>query len=371
MKITVLLPMAAVSLVVALAIPTQIFAQDQTTQAQADLQKHRDTITDPGSVCAAPGQPLHITSDGLISGNAAASGGDSPAQKAQAVSVSLGVLGVYGGSLLVIPVMINGSGPYDFLLDTGTTTTIIDAALFQKLGMRRAGAMVMTTMTGEKTQAQAIAREIAVKGLSRQNVNVMVLPVLPLGPFVRGVLGANFLSHFDLLIDNQHRQITLDAGSSLADSFDGERLPMSSNCVTTEGETLHRPMVSVTLPSIGSHPLPMVLDSAAEAVVIFRQKDRPWRNLGDGSANQMMETMAGPLSCKLWQDRVRWGSFAASGVDMLMCEDAKTAKLDSGGSVPTRMFKRVLISHANSYVIVNPIRRSSIVQKAAIVLPPR
>jgi predicted aspartyl protease len=326
MKVTVLLPMAAASLVGALAIPTQIFSQDQTR-------------------------------------------GDSPAQKAQVVSVSLAT---YLGPLLVIPVMVNGSGPYDFLLDTGTTTTIIDAALFKKLGMRRVGAMVMTTMTGEKTQSQAIAREIAVKGLSRQNVNVMVLLVLPCDPYVRGVLGENFLSHFDLLIDNQHRQITLDAGSSLADSFDGERLPMSSYSVTTEGETLHRPMVSVTLPSIDSHPLPMLLDSAAEALVIFRQKDRPWRHLGGGSANQIIvETMAGPLRCNLWKDRLRWGSFAASDVDMLMCEDAKTAKLDSGGSVPTRMFKRVLISHANSYVIVNPIRRSYIVQKAAVVLPPR
>jgi len=66
----------------------------------------------------------------------------------------------------------------------------------------------------------------------------------------------------------------------------------------------------------------------------------------------MVETMAGRYGCKLWQDRLRWGRFAASDVDMLMCEDAKTEKLDSGGSVPTRMFKRVLISHANSYVIV-------------------
>jgi len=289
-------------------------------------------------------------------------------QAAQVVSVSLGK---YHSPWLVIPVMVNGSGPYDFLLDTGTTTTIIDAALFQKLGMRRTGAMVMTTMTGEKTQYQAIASEIAVKGLSRQNVAVMVLPKLPLGPFVRGVLGENFLCNFDLLIDNQHRQITLDAGDSLADSFDGERLPMSSSSVSAEGDTLHRPMVSVKLPSIDSHPLSMVLDSAAEAVVIFRQKEFAWRNLGDGSADHLMvETMAGPLRCSLWQDSLRWGRFSASGVDMLMCEDAKTAKLDTGGSVPTGMFKRVLISHANSYVIVNPVRRSSTLQEAAVV-PPR
>lgn len=326
MKTLLLLAMPAVSLVGALTMQIPVFAQDQGRQSLG------------------PGQ-------------------------AQVVRVSRGI---DGGTLLVIPVMINGSGPYDFLLDTGTTTTVIDAALFQKLGMRRAGAMVMTTMTGEKTETQAIASEIAVKGLSRQNVNMMVLPVLPLGPWVRGVLGENFLCHFDLLIDNQHRQIKLDAGSSLADSFDGERLPMSSSIVTSEGETLHRPIVSVTLPSIDSHPRSMVLDSAAEAVVIFRRKDMPWRNLDGGSANPMMvETMAGRLRCNAWQDRLRLGSFTASGVDMWTCEDAKTANMYAEGSVPTNMFKRVLISHANSYVIVNPVRRSSTVQEAAIVSPMR
>jgi hypothetical protein len=47
-----------------------------------------------------------------------------------------------------------------------------------------------------------------------------------IGRGVRGILGENFLDHFDL-IDNEHRQLLFDEGGSLASGFEGEHLPMS------------------------------------------------------------------------------------------------------------------------------------------------
>src|SRR5258708_12855297 len=42
----------------------------------------------------------------------------------------------YPGPLLVVPVKINGSGPYDFILDTGSTVTVRDGPLFPDLALR-------------------------------------------------------------------------------------------------------------------------------------------------------------------------------------------------------------------------------------------
>src|ERR1700678_819173 len=40
---------------------------------------------------------------------------------------------LFYGSLILAPVMVNGFGPYDFVLDTGTSATIIDSKLAAQL----------------------------------------------------------------------------------------------------------------------------------------------------------------------------------------------------------------------------------------------
>lgn len=45
----------------------------------------------------------------------------------------------YPGSMVIIPVNINGSGPYDIVLDTGSTVTILDGPLFRHLGLKPDG----------------------------------------------------------------------------------------------------------------------------------------------------------------------------------------------------------------------------------------
>lgn len=75
MKSTALSSLVVASLAGALAISAQIFAQDQAAQSQIESQNHRYTLTDLGVVGAPPGQPLHITNNGLISGAAAFNNG--------------------------------------------------------------------------------------------------------------------------------------------------------------------------------------------------------------------------------------------------------------------------------------------------------
>src|ERR1035438_7487321 len=41
--------------------------------------------------------------------------------------------------LMIVPVFINRSGPYDFLLDTGTQTTTLDASLASELHLEMQG----------------------------------------------------------------------------------------------------------------------------------------------------------------------------------------------------------------------------------------
>ena len=40
------------------------------------------------------------------------------------------------GTRAVVAVTLNGAGPYDFMVDTGATVTVLDTALFRELGLR-------------------------------------------------------------------------------------------------------------------------------------------------------------------------------------------------------------------------------------------
>ncbi len=149
------------------------------------------------------------------------------AESSQPVTVSMRP---YKGDRTVVAVKVNGAGPYDFMVDTGATVTVLDAALFQELGLQGQGSSQITSSAGATDQILSVVQEITLESLSARKITVvsMKAPMAGTGYVgVRGILGENFLRHFDILLDNQHRRMTLDAGESLADSLAGEHLPIT------------------------------------------------------------------------------------------------------------------------------------------------
>ena len=76
---------------------------------------------------------------------------------------------------------------------------------------------------------------------------------------IRGVLGENFLSHFDLLIDYAHKLLCLDPTTSMRDKVRGERIPLvrpqhqRANCRSWNG-WLSRPSLRSWNPADLSPP---------------------------------------------------------------------------------------------------------------------
>jgi predicted aspartyl protease len=100
------------------------------------------------------------------------------------------------------------------MVDTGATVTVLDTALFRELGLRAESA------AGVTNQIRSVVKEITLDCLSSQNIAVVSMKSPVAGSddrAVRGILGENFLRHFDILFDNQHRKITLDEVADLAD----------------------------------------------------------------------------------------------------------------------------------------------------------
>ncbi len=71
MKLKTLFSMAGMSFLAVAALPAQLTAQGGSATQEHSGEPHHYKLADLGVVGPAPGQPIHITNNGLISGGAA------------------------------------------------------------------------------------------------------------------------------------------------------------------------------------------------------------------------------------------------------------------------------------------------------------
>jgi predicted aspartyl protease len=271
------------------------------------------------------------------------------AQSRQTVTVSLRP---YKGSRSVVAVKLNGVGPYDFMVDTGATVTVVDTALFEELGLHAEGSSRIVSSAGVTQQILSHVKEITLDHLSVPNIAVVSMQP-PLEKYeyraVRGILGENFLRHFDILFDNQHRTMTLDAADDLSASLMGERVPILFPPLPREDENRYQPMISADLQGYG--PVRLLLDSGAAQLVLIQ-----WTSQLSRLGNTRLTTINGSLICESANQRVHLGRKTISNLPMMSCQSPTLNTKENRGTLPTAVFKQIFISHAGCYVIINPTR---------------
>src|ERR1700722_14370402 len=257
----------------------------------------------------------------------------------------------YHNTRAVVAVKVNGAGPYDFVVDTGATITVVDADLVDQLQLPIEGAFTIHSFAAVSAGSRSIAREIMVGDLTVRNVAVVSMKDPLLGaerPGIRGILGENFLHHFDLLIDNQHRRVTLDLGNQLAASLHGGHLLIRSTPTLAEQGEYLRPRLSVRIQGMGDTNV--LLDSGANELIVFH-----WGNpLSDESIGNDVRTINGKVRCSAQLSTVYFSAHTFKDVEFATCVSVTVQPGSQEGILPTAIFRQVFISHAASYVIINP-----------------
>jgi predicted aspartyl protease len=285
------------------------------------------------------------------------------AESPQKVTVSMRP---YKDTRSVVAVKVNGAGPYDFMVDTGATVTVLDTALFHELGLPAEGAFRVASSAAETSQIRSVVEEITLDCLSVRNITVVSMKSPMTGTDdrqVRGILGENFLRHFDILIDNQHRTMTFDAGHGLADSLAGERLPVTFPPLPQGDDNRYQPRISVTMQTYGAAS--MLLDSGATMPVLL-QRGGQRNSWGDGAS---LRTVNGSLPCESTYDKLHLGKGTVRDLLIVRCQTATVKPSDAEGVLPTAIFKQIFISHAGSYAIVNPTLRCNLALEMAALTP--
>jgi predicted aspartyl protease len=86
-----------------------------------------------------------------------------------AVTVTFKIANDY---LIVVPVTINGSGPYDFVLDTGSNNTMLDQKLAEELALPRGGETTIVGVKGSASIAAVYAHSLSIAGATVDGKNL-------------------------------------------------------------------------------------------------------------------------------------------------------------------------------------------------------
>ncbi|HEY8310114.1 MAG TPA: retropepsin-like aspartic protease [Gemmatimonadaceae bacterium] len=119
-------------------------------------------------------------------------------------------------SAILISAYVNGKGPVDLILDTGSTLTCLDDSLTRELKLpRRIGAVGVGAGIGMSEAVQLLRVDsLRVGSAAASNITVCALDLGSLkraSPTARGLLGLNFLKSFRVNIDFQRRVLQLSA----------------------------------------------------------------------------------------------------------------------------------------------------------------
>jgi predicted aspartyl protease len=256
----------------------------------------------------------------------------------------------------VVQVSINGAGPYDFILDTGSNVTVIRSELARKLKLPSSAPMAIVTAMGETRGQRVIVESIAVAGLAAEHLEVNALDrVRALNGRIQGILGENFLKNFDILIDNERQVLFLDRTSNLEDALAGERLSFSRIGSFDYKPTPDRIVIKVKVPSFVEKPLLFLVDSGTNAAALYPPPGGLALRAMQSPQHVSMNDLDERRDCQVQKTTLEIGSGTFRGLELIACEGLTRNKMDTDGLLPTKVFHQFFISHRGGYVIANPL----------------
>ena len=147
---------------------------------------------------------------------------------------------------MILAVSINHAGPFAFLLDTGTQMTVVDQSLAAELNLKSTGKadLAGVSLKGAARFAQINALEVGDHLVADQGVLVYDMSSVQEAGFgVRGLLGEDFLSRYDVLINNTHKVLCIDDTGAMRSGINRERAGRvsSGNAARSEVSTVSAP----------------------------------------------------------------------------------------------------------------------------------
>lgn len=253
------------------------------------------------------------------------------------------------GYLIIVPILVNGSGPYPFLLDTGTTRTVIGPALANQLHAAVIGEDLLAGIPHARALPQVRLNTIQMSSASVSNLTAMVdklEAVKFLAPGIQGILGEDFLSRFDLFIDYKQRTVQFGEFAPA-----GERCRFESMGKYRGARTINRLLIGTEIAEVSGGKLQLQLDTGAKFAEIFPASratfpSQPWSGFLPATSGESGKVLHSRITLKI-------GSTVVKDQDVI--QNLQGYSLDAVGLLPAVLFRSIYICHSGGYVVLNPV----------------
>jgi predicted aspartyl protease len=256
------------------------------------------------------------------------------------------------GYLMIVSVSINDGGPFDFLIDTGTNTTLIDPQLATELGLQPKDTLKLASLASATDVPRYYFQTFRVGPASVSNQEALAVPLPQLTALdhkIRGVLGMNFLLQFSFRLDYEHRRLELYPFPESAQVPEGLRVPVEIN-------------ESRLLIKVGSEASPtgswrLALDSGIAQFLIFQDRIVAAER-SCGKVNCLMQVATNladhRASTVLLKDVSIAGAQLPETQVVILQNNLQKPSDRQDGLLPAAPFRSVFFDRTNATVIFTP-----------------
>jgi predicted aspartyl protease len=156
---------------------------------------------------------------------------------------------------MTVPVMVNGEGPFAFVIDTGSNRTVISDTLALQLGLPAGEILQVSSATGiDPTPSAHIAR----LSVGRRELSDLLAPVL-----IRSNLGAAGMLGIDAVAD---QTIIMDFKRGAMSIQPASRTDEDPNAIVVRGRSKYGQLILVDSEAEGV-PLYVIIDTGGEMTI--------------------------------------------------------------------------------------------------------
>lgn len=244
---------------------------------------------------------------------------------------------------IVVPVTIGGTGRYRFVLDTGSSRTVISSRLWRALRLPVVAKTLMVTPAGRDEAYVVRLSGVAVGGGAGVDVNAAVIPAdyYAAGQQIDGLIGQDVLAAAIYTIDYRARALVWHAAD---DALPGVRLPLLVRD--------HRVLVSLAQRDGDPNPLNLIPDSGSDCLVLFahaRDKVR-FTSLDVGVLTSMSAVR---LVRRVEVEGLMIGNTRLLKPPAVILSSGAVGEMGDG-LLPLHVFSQVTFNVGDAYLIVQP-----------------
>jgi len=234
-------------------------------------------------------------------------------------------LGDQGG--VIVPVSVNGAGPFPMLLDTGATHSAITAGLAAAVGAPAVAKSVVLSATGETVRAIVSVDRLGLGPIVTANVLPSVVDDGTLGAGIRGLVGQDVLARLRYTLDFKSREVEWHNEAP-------PRRGLLLDLVYEHGRFL------VNLPQ-ATRTLRLVPDSGAGGLVLFNagESGHGLVETGHGISVRTADSSRGARQVRLRE--LRLGNRLLRDVPAVAIDRTDLRPAEGDGLLPLHLFERV------------------------------